>query len=62
MTDYASRCAFPADQGGVKLTAVLKRNYEGRPAGPTWKMHALDLISWIVENPLGGGVDIVHVR
>jgi hypothetical protein len=61
MTDNTASRTFPANEGGVKLVAILEHYHEGSHARRAWKMHALDLISWIVENAIRGCVELVQV-
>jgi hypothetical protein len=61
MIDNASCRPFPADQDGVKLAAIFDRDHKGSRAGPARKMHALDRISWIVENAVRGSVKLVEM-
>ena len=61
MIDNTSRRTFPADQDGVKLAAIIDRYHKGSRAGPARKMHALDGISWIVENAIRGSVELVEI-
>jgi hypothetical protein len=62
MIDNTSRRTFQADQDGIKLAAILNRYHKGSRAGSAWKMHALDAISWIVENAIGKSVEMVEMR
>jgi hypothetical protein len=62
MIDNTSRRTFQADQDGIKLAAILNRYHKGSRAGSARKMHALDAISWIVENAICKSVELVEIR
>jgi len=61
MTDNASRRTFPADQDSVKLAAIIDRYHKGSRTSSARKMHALDGISWIIENAIRGSVELVEM-
>jgi hypothetical protein len=61
VTDNPSRRTFPANQNGIKLAAVIDRYHKGSRAGSAGKMHALDRISWIIENAIRGSVELVEM-
>jgi hypothetical protein len=61
MIDNTSRRTFPADQDCIKLAAIIDRYHKGSRASSARKMHALDGISWIVENPIRGSVELVEM-
>jgi hypothetical protein len=61
VTDNTPRRTFPADQDGVKLAAIIDRQQKGSRASSARKMHALDGISWIVENAIRGSVELVEI-
>jgi hypothetical protein len=61
MIDNTSRRAFPADQDGIKLAAIIDRYHKRSRASSAWKLHALDGISWIIENAIRGSVELVEM-